>query len=92
MADKQYGSSLPGYRIHLPLTLPLKLCVPNREDFVNDEDFRFQVGCHCKGESDIHAGRVSLDRSVQKPLDLQATKKHQDYVSLLEKLIEDEEI
>lgn len=33
---------------------------------------------------------IDLDQAIKKPLDLLTTKKHQDYVNLLNKLIEDE--
>ncbi|AHF94851.1 hypothetical protein OPIT5_28465 [Opitutaceae bacterium TAV5] len=44
----------------------MKLGIPHRQHLVYDENFRFQMGCHGKGEADIHAGGIAFDGRIQK--------------------------
>jgi hypothetical protein len=57
-----------GYCIHLRQTFSLKLGVPNRQDLINHQDLRLKMCGHCKGEADVHAAGIVLDRSVKKSL------------------------
>ena len=43
-----------GRRGHLADALVLELRIADGEHLVNDEDFRFQMGCHCESQSNIH--------------------------------------
>ena len=48
----------------------LELGVADREHLVDDQDLGFEMRGDGKGETHIHAGRVALDRGVEKFLDL----------------------
>src|SRR5690606_18119966 len=45
--------------------LLLKLGIAHRKHFVYDQNLRFQMGCHGKGQPHLHATAVVLDRCVQ---------------------------
>src|SRR5690606_29883057 len=49
---------------------PLKRDIADREHFVNDQHFRFEMCGDRKGKPHIHSARVVLDRCVKKRSDL----------------------
>src|SRR5690242_11128714 len=55
--------------MHLAQRLLLKVRVANREDLVDDENFRIKMGCHGKCQPDIHAAAVPLHRGIKKSID-----------------------
>src|SRR6185295_3882401 len=66
MAYKEHGPPVPGYFIHLAEALLLKRDVADRQHFVDDQDFRFEVGRDCEGESNRHTGGIMFDGRVEK--------------------------
>ena len=56
MTDEQYCSPLPSAHIlHLSNRLLLKLGITDSQHFVNDKDFRLQMGGYGEAEADGHA-------------------------------------
>src|SRR6266536_2882570 len=70
MADKQHGPSCTGDFGHFAKAFFLKLGIPDRQDFVYDDNLRLEVRGYCKGEAHIHAARIAFDRRIEEPLDL----------------------
>src|SRR5689334_16583410 len=66
VADEEYGPSFPGGFSHLPKTFSLKGCVSDGQDFIYQQNVRFEMSGHGKGETDIHSARVILNRCVDK--------------------------
>jgi len=54
--------------LHLSEALCLKFRVPDRQDLVDDQNFRLQMRCDREGQSHIHAAAVVFDRRVEKLL------------------------
>ena len=52
VANKDYGSALAGNPFHSSQALLLELDVTDGQHLVDDEDLRFQMGGHGKGEPD----------------------------------------
>src|SRR2546423_15542904 len=81
MANEHDGASLFRHHVvHFTETFFLKLDVADGQHFVDQENFRIEVGRDGKREPDIHAARIALDRCVEKLLDL---GKSNDLVELL---------
>src|ERR1700704_1028899 len=55
---------------HLSHTLFLKLGVADSKDFIDQQNFRIEMGRDGKGEPHVHAARVSFHRRIEKLLDL----------------------
>jgi hypothetical protein len=64
------GSPLFRYLIHFAHTFSLEARVADCEHFVHQQKLGFQVGGHSKGQPQVHAARIMLDRSVNEFLDL----------------------
>ena len=73
VADQKNRPAMPADRAGLIETLALKFGVADREDFIDDQDFRFQVDRHAKGQANEHAARIALHRCVKEFFDLQRT-------------------
>src|SRR5262249_37004657 len=54
--------------LHLSEALCLKFRVPDRQDLVDDQNFRLQMRGDREGQSHIHPAAVVLDRRVEKLL------------------------
>lgn len=65
MADEDDGSAFFGNVFHFAQAFFLELGVAYGEDFVDEEDFGFEVGGYCEGETDIHAAGIMFYRGVQ---------------------------
>ena len=68
MAHKQNGSAFFGHVAHLAQAFALKTHVANCQDFVNQQDFWFQVGRYAEGQSYVHPARIALDGRIEKTL------------------------
>lgn len=70
MAHEKNG--LPGLLDPLELfqAFFLKICVPDREDFVHEKDVAVGVDGDGKGEADLHAARVVLELLIDEALKL----------------------
>jgi hypothetical protein len=67
VAPKAHRSSLVTRNfLHLAETFSLKLCIPDGQYLVNDQNFRFQMRSDRKGETHIHTRRIALYRRVEK--------------------------
>src|SRR5262249_34937662 len=55
---------------HASETFALKRHVADGQDFVDDQDLRFQMSGDGKGEADVHAARVAFHRRIEKGADL----------------------
>ena len=65
MAYKKDSSSFTLTNIlHLANGFLLKLCISDSEDFVNNEDFRIQMGCNRETETNGHTGGVTLNGCI----------------------------
>src|SRR5262249_23196782 len=51
-------------------TLLLKVRVANRQNFIDQQDLRIEMGRHGEGKFRIHPTRVALSRSVEESFDL----------------------
>src|SRR5690242_10219600 len=79
MGHEQNSPSVLPYILHLAEALALKRNVTNREHLVHDEDLWLQMGRDRKGQTHIHATRVALDWSLDKPFDL---RERNDFIEL----------
>jgi hypothetical protein len=70
MADEQDRAPLLGHLLDPPQALVLESDVADREDLVDDQDLRLQVGGDREGEPDVHPAGIVLDLRVEEPLDL----------------------
>ena len=66
---KSNGFAPLGHFVHLPEAFFLELAVPHCKDLIYNEDFRIEVGCHCKGKTDIHTTGIAFDGGVDKLFD-----------------------
>src|ERR1700730_13187865 len=81
MADKEHRSALlPRNFVHLPETFPLEFRIADGQYLIDDENLLLQMRGHGESESDIHARRITLYRSIQKLLH---SGKGDDLVELL---------
>src|SRR5712692_4156000 len=64
MADKNDRSAGAGHVAHFAEAFLLEVDVADGEDFIDEEDFRLEMGGDGESEADVHAGRVVLDGSV----------------------------
>jgi len=62
--DHEHRAALARYVAHLAQAFLLERGVADREDLVNEENLRLQVRGHGKGEPQMHAARVTLDRRI----------------------------
>src|SRR5205807_4014849 len=71
MANEHDGAALFRHHVvHFTETFFLKLGVADSEHFVDQKNFRIEMGRDSKREPDIHTARIALDRSVEELLDL----------------------
>jgi hypothetical protein len=65
----EYGRFACGAEFrHRAETLALEFCVTRGEDFVNNDNFRLEVGGNCEGETEPHSVGILLERCINKPL------------------------
>lgn len=70
VADEQDGAAAARDLLHLAETLVLECEVADGEDFVDDQDFRFEMRCDGESQPDIHAAGIVLHLRVEEALDL----------------------
>src|ERR1700675_3964113 len=66
VGDEDDGAALAGDVAHFAEALFLEIYIAHRQDLIDEEDFRFEVGSDGEGQADVHAGGVVLDGSVDK--------------------------
>src|SRR6266700_1353244 len=64
MRDKDDGAAGASDVAHSAETFALKFDIADGEDFVDEEDFRLEMGSDGEGQADVHAGGVVLDGRV----------------------------
>jgi hypothetical protein len=64
--DEDDGAAGAGDVAHFAEALFLEVDVADGEDFVDEENFGFEMGGHGEGQADVHAAGVVLDRGVDK--------------------------
>src|SRR5262249_10465178 len=64
---------------HLPETLFLKAYIANRQYFVNNQDFWFEVSCDGEGQTHVHSAGVALNGGINELFDL---GKGHDFIEL----------
>src|SRR5437660_11696241 len=64
MGDEDNGAAGAGDVAHSAEAFFLKVDVADGEDFVDEEDFRLEMGGDGESQADVHAGGVVLDGSV----------------------------
>src|SRR2546430_13383382 len=64
MGDEDNGAAGAGDVAHSAEAFFLKVDVADGEDFVDEEDFRLEMGGNGESQADVHAGGVVLDGSV----------------------------
>ena len=69
MADNQDSSAKSSDIFHFAETFFLKLGIPHRQHFIDDENLRIEVRGDGEGKPDIHAAGVALDRRVNEFFD-----------------------
>ena len=71
VTDKKHRAPvLRGDLAHFAEAFFLEARVADREDFINEQDLRFEVRGHGEGEADEHAARIVFHRRVYELLDL----------------------
>ena len=70
MADEEHSTAFARNALHFSEALALKGCIPNCEDFIDQQDLRLQVGCHSESQTNVHAAAVAFHWSIQEFLDL----------------------
>ena len=55
----------PGNLLHFTETFFLEGAIADRQDFVHNQNLRFQMRCDGKGEPHIHAAGVAFDRRIE---------------------------
>src|SRR5207245_4603541 len=70
MGDEDDGAAGAGDVAHVAETLFLEVDVTDGEDFVDEEDFRLEMGGDGEGQADVHAGGVVLDGRVNEFFEL----------------------
>ena len=68
------------YIPHLSKALPLERRIPNRQDFIHQKDFRFEVSSNAESQPHIHTTRVMLNGRVNKSFNL---RKGHNFVELV---------
>src|SRR5688500_14598203 len=66
MTYKQYRPPLLFHVSHFPYALPLKLCITDCQHFIDDQDFRIQMGSNSKGKAYIHAAGITFNGGINK--------------------------
>jgi len=64
VADKKHGAAGAGDLVHLAEAAFLEFGIADGQDLIDDEDLWVQMGCHGKGQPDLHPAGVPLDRCV----------------------------
>ena len=67
MADQDDRPAFPAYPLQFSEALFLEGDIPDRQHFVDQQDFRFEVCRDGKGEPDVHAAGIPLHGRVEKP-------------------------
>ncbi len=70
MGDEDDGAAGAGDVTHLSEAFLLEIDIANGEDFIDEENFRLEMGGDGKGQADVHAGGVVLDGSVDEFFEL----------------------
>jgi hypothetical protein len=70
VAHEQDGPPATGHPAHAVQALALEVRVAHGQHLVHEQDFRFQVRGHGKGQAHVHARGVALDRRVHETLQL----------------------
>jgi hypothetical protein len=70
MSDKDDGAAGAGDIAHFAEAFFLEIDVADGEDFIDEENFRFEMSGNGESEADIHAGGVVLDWSVDEFFEL----------------------
>ena len=65
VADENHGPPMVRHFLHFPQALLLKAAVSHRQDFVDDQNIRLEVGGHGESQPHIHARGEAFDRGVQ---------------------------
>src|SRR5437867_9973414 len=70
VTDKDHSAAfLPGYILHFLQTLFLKFGIAHGQHFIDQKDFRIEMGSDGKSESHVHSARVTFHRGVEKSFD-----------------------
>src|SRR5271165_2958718 len=64
VGDEDHGAAGAGHVAHFAEAFFLEIYVADGQDFVDEEDFGFEVGGYGEGQADVHAGGVVLYGSV----------------------------
>src|SRR5581483_5128816 len=80
MAYKHHSTATTGNIFDLPQAFFLEFRVADGEDFVDDQDFGFQMGGDGEGESYFHAAAVALNGRIEELFDAGEVD---DFVELL---------
>jgi hypothetical protein len=64
MADEDDGATGAGDVAHLAETFFLEIDVADGKDFIDEENFRFEVGGDGEGEADVHAAGIVFNGSI----------------------------
>src|SRR5215468_1379166 len=71
MTDEQNGSTFTlRNALHFAERFFLKEGITDCEDFIDDKDFRFEMGRDCECKPHVHSTRVPFHRGVEKFFDL----------------------
>jgi hypothetical protein len=69
VGDKDEGSAIVDETLSATKALALKQGIPDREDFIDEQKVRIDVGGDREPQTHIHAGRVPFDRmSIKRPM------------------------
>src|SRR4029077_17327287 len=69
MADEDDGAATFGDVLHFPEAFFLEFEVTDREDFVNEENFRLEMRGNGESEAHLHSSAEIFQRRIQIPLD-----------------------
>src|SRR5580704_354919 len=64
MADKNNCTPTPGNVPHFAKALLLEGGIANSKNFIDQENFRLQMGCNCKSQAHLHSRAVMLEWSI----------------------------
>ena len=65
VADEDDGAAGTGDVAHFAETFFLEIDVADGEDFIDEKNFRLEMGGDCKGEADVHAAADSVSREYR---------------------------
>src|SRR5437868_782535 len=64
--NKHDGLARPLQFSHAVDALRLKICIADREHFVEQKNISLELRCNCKSQSQIHSGGIALDGCIDK--------------------------